>query len=64
MATHQPTSCTRTGQPLYVNRGWKAKFACPACARTTYQHLSYLGRRSVVCDGVRFTKQPKQPVEA
>lgn len=57
---HGPQICTRVGQPLYVGRGYKARFECPSCGRFTYQHLNFLGRRDVVCDGLKFTKKPKE----
>lgn len=58
--THKPAKCVRGGSPrdtMYVGKGWKARFICPECGRETWQHLNYLGRRSVVCDGRKFTKQ-------
>jgi hypothetical protein len=56
---HQPVQCERSSAPadsVYVGKGWKAKFICPSCGRNCWQHLNFLGRRKVVCDGVKFTK--------
>jgi hypothetical protein len=59
---HEPVVCVRKEQPIYCGKGYKAKFVCPnpACGRSTYQALNFLGRRSVVCDGLKFTKEAKR----
>lgn len=41
----------------YVGKGWKALFRCPACGRETWQHMNFLGRRSLVCTGTKIVKQ-------
>jgi hypothetical protein len=58
MVTHDPTICQRVGQPLYVGKGYKARFEC-SCGRHTYQHLNFLGRRNIVCDGAKFAQVAK-----
>jgi len=57
---HEPRLCVRNMLMTFgINKGAKSLFECPACGRKTYQALNFLGRRNVVCDGVRFTKQPR-----
>ena len=54
---HDPTICERdVAATQYVGNGYKSRFQCSVCARSTWQQLSFLGRRAVVCDGQRFTK--------
>lgn len=54
---HAATICPRdVATNQYNGKNWSAQFKCPACGRATRQNLNFLGRRSVVCDGVKFTK--------
>jgi hypothetical protein len=57
---HTPTQCKRDAQQtVYVGRGWKALFRCPACGRVKWQHLNFLGSRRLVCDGIKFTTEKR-----
>jgi hypothetical protein len=61
MEAHAPAIMVRRS-PLalysaYVGKGWKALFRCPACGRETWQHLNFLGRRSLICSGLKITKK-------
>jgi hypothetical protein len=38
---------------------WKSRFVCPVCGRESWQLLNFLGRRSVVCNGLTFTKRAR-----
>jgi len=61
MSSHEPRLCIRdirTSQPTV--KGWKSKFTCPGCGRSTWQALNFLGTRKLVCDGVKFTKVPRK----
>ena len=54
---HIPIICQRNvATTQYVGKGYKSRFECPACGRKTWQHLSFLGQRLLICDGVPFTK--------
>lgn len=58
--SHDVTICPRdVARTMYVGKGYKSAFECPACGRSTYQALNFLGRRNVVCNGVKFTKEAK-----
>lgn len=57
---HTLTTC-QTPEPLranqqYIYKGWKQRFVCPVCGRETWQHLNFLGRRFVACNGEKFSK--------
>jgi hypothetical protein len=57
---HTPKTCKRDViNTQYVGKGYKSKFTCPECGSSCWQHLSFLGRRDVVCDGAKFTKVEK-----
>ncbi len=57
---HEPTICARdVHQTHYVGKGYKSLFACPACGRSCWQHLGFLGRRHLICDGEKFSTRPK-----
>ena len=56
---HPTTACVREGQPVYVSKGWKARFACPECGRKANYHLNFLGRRVVICDGRVLATVPR-----
>lgn len=64
IVSHPPRVCAREGDAQYVYKGWKAEFACPTCGRRAWFHLNFLGRRSVVCDGAKFTKLTADEVKA
>lgn len=64
MRQHEPAVCIRdVAGTQYVGNGWRSKFTCPACSRSSWQHLNFLGQRSLICDGVRFSKEtgPTEP---
>jgi hypothetical protein len=61
---HAATQCERdVTSSLYCGhmRGgsWKSRFVCPVCGRESWQLLNFLGRRSVVCNGLTFTKRAR-----
>lgn len=57
---HEPIICPRDFRSTqYVGKGYKSKFTCPSCSRSTWQHIGFLGQRNVICNGVRFTKEYK-----
>lgn len=56
MSAHAPTEMMR-GFSHYCGKGWKALFDCPACGRKTWQNLNFLGRRKLVCNGQKITKE-------
>lgn len=57
---HELAICVRDfKQTQYVGKGYKSKFQCPVCSRSTWQHIGFLGQRNVLCDGVKFTKEYK-----
>lgn len=57
---HEPTICVRDiASTQYVGKGYKSKFSCPACGQMTWQHLSFLGQRNLVCNGRKLSKEPK-----
>lgn len=64
MSPHTPGPCQRVGPSLYNGKTRKALFACPVdgCGRATSQNLNVLGRRVVMCDGVKFTKMVRPTV--
>jgi hypothetical protein len=66
MTAHEPTICQRIiRDSVYVGKGWKGRFVCPTCDRSMWQHLNFLGRRSVVCDGQKFSlRKVGRPVGA
>ena len=60
---HALTICIRDVKGTqYVGKGYKSEFQCPDCGRKTWQHLSFLGMRNVVCDGQKFTKVSKERI--
>jgi hypothetical protein len=40
----------------YLGKSWGASFKCPACGGRTFQNLNFLGRRDMVCNGVKWAK--------
>ena len=44
-----------------VRRGgaWKDLYRCPTCGREGKFLANYIGQRKVMCDGQKFTKEPK-----
>jgi hypothetical protein len=55
--THDPVACVRDVQGTqYVTKGYKSKFTCPTCERSAWQHLSFLGQKSLFCNGRKFVK--------
>ena len=66
MNSHPSRVCARSPLPIdtqYVYKGWKSRFVCPDCGRSAFFHLNFLGRRSVVCDGVRFRRLTPEQVK-
>lgn len=56
--SHSPVACERDIKGTqYVGKSYKSKFVCPHCSRSTWQHLGFLGKRKVICDGMKFHKQ-------
>lgn len=54
---HEPINCVRDIRNThYIGKGYTSPFTCPTCKRTARFHLGFLGRRNVVCNGVKFTK--------
>jgi hypothetical protein len=41
----------------YNNKSYNGVYTCPVCGRASSQNLNFLGRRSMVCDGVKWTKE-------
>lgn len=57
VAMHAPAICPKDLRTLdYVGKGYRAKFTCPECGRAAYQHLNFLGRRNLICNGKKFMK--------
>lgn len=57
---HESTICKRdVADTQYVGKGYRSKFVCGICNRSTWQHLGFLGQRNVMCNGLKFTKEPK-----
>lgn len=57
---HEPAICQRdVAGTQYVGKGYKSKFTCPTCGRSMWQHLNFLGQRTLVCNGEKFTKESK-----
>ena len=40
----------------YVGNGWKSMFKCQDCGREVWQALNFLGRRKMICNGVKISK--------
>jgi len=57
---HEPTICNVTGYGHYHYKNWSHDFRCPSCGRVGRFSLNFLGQRHVMCDGTKFTKQPKE----
>lgn len=57
-AQHTAIECVRDIQgSQYCGKSWKSRFTCPECGRKCWQNLNFLGRRRVMCNGTRFTKE-------
>jgi hypothetical protein len=54
---HQKAVAERGRATQYHNGSYSGVFACPTCGRACWQNLNFLGRRSMVCDGVKWTKE-------
>lgn len=59
---HEPAKCVRLHQPRSMCGGGRTSghtdaFRCPSCGREGRFALNYLGRRQVVCNGVKFTRE-------
>lgn len=55
--THDPIACVRdVAGTQYVGKGYKSKFVCPSCSRSCWQHLSFLGAKDLMCNGVKFVR--------
>lgn len=61
---HEPVICKKTGHGHYHYKNWSYDFTCPACSRIGRFSLNFLGQRNVICDGAKFTKEPKSKVFA
>ena len=60
MTPHEPTVCNRNVRMThYVGKSYKGLFECSCCDRKTWQHLGFLGRRDMVCNGEKFYKVDK-----
>jgi hypothetical protein len=55
---HEPTDCWR-GKGQYSFRNWTFTHTCPVCDRKGKFNQNFLGRRTVVCDGIKFHKVSK-----
>jgi len=55
---HEAAICVRdVAGTQYVGKGYRSKFTCPVCGRSSWQHLNFLGRRKMVCNGGKFSKE-------
>lgn len=58
MRAHPEVNCERIKrETFYVGKGWKSRFVCPTCGRSSFQHLNFLGQRVLVCNGEKFAKR-------
>jgi hypothetical protein len=64
MSEHPLTICERDGPgdyrgPIVGSRGggWTFPYKCPVCGRSGKFHANLLGKRKVVCNGVKFSRQ-------
>jgi hypothetical protein len=54
---HEPTVCKRDiARTHYVGKGYKSPFRCPTCGRESWQHLSFLSGRLLMCNGLKLMK--------
>jgi len=57
---HSSTVLSKDNRTLqFATKSWSAEFRCPTCGAAQRANLNFLGRRQMVCDGERITKQVK-----
>ena len=55
---HADAKCVRVNRTEhYSNKNWSMLFECPTCKRTGRFSLNFLGRKIVMCNGVKFTRE-------
>ena len=58
--THERTQCDEVRATThYSGKSYSVQFECPFCQRKGRFNLSFLGRRRVVCNGIKFEKVDK-----
>jgi hypothetical protein len=54
---HKKAQADRGKANQYNYKSWNGIFTCPICGRASSQNLNFLGRRAMMCDGVKWTKE-------